>query len=271
MFGNVVLGIDKDRFEHSLSAVKAAKGAKLDIDLTAEDLLEVVAAFKKVIRDVTGQEFPQDARDQLAMSRDAVFRSWNNDRAIYYRKQRSIPDDLGTAVNVQAMVFGNKGANSATGVGFTRNPSTGTREFYGEYLLNAQGEDVVAGIRTPEPIVHLGTELPKVYEELRTHTDRLERHYRDVQDFEFTVEEGKLYMLQTRRGQRTAQAAVKIAVDMVAEGLITKEEALMRVEPEQLEPAAPPPHRPDREDQGSRAGIGGVARRGGRQGRLRSG
>jgi pyruvate, orthophosphate dikinase len=234
MFGNVVLGIDKDRFEHALSGIKAAKGAKLDIDLTPEHLLEVVDAFKKVIREATGQDFPQDPREQLAMSRDAVFRSWNNDRAIFYRKQRGIPDELGTAVNVQAMVFGNKGTSSATGVGFTRNPSTGVREFYGEYLLNAQGEDVVAGIRTPEPIVHLRDQMPKVYEELRAHTDRLEHHYRDVQDFEFTVEEGKLYMLQTRRGQRTAQAAVKIAVDMVAEGLITKEEGLMRVEPEQL-------------------------------------
>jgi pyruvate,orthophosphate dikinase len=234
MFGNVVLGIDKDRFEHSLSAIKAAKGAKLDIDLTPEDLLDVVQAFQKVIRETTGQDFPQDPREQLAMARDAVFRSWNNDRAIYYRKQRGIPDDLGTAVNVQAMVFGNKGANSATGVGFTRNPSTGAREFYGEYLMNAQGEDVVAGIRTPEPILHLAKQLPQVYEELRAHTDRLEHHYRDVQDFEFTVEEGKLYMLQTRRGQRTAQAAVKIAVDMVVEGLISKDEALMRVEPEQL-------------------------------------
>jgi pyruvate, orthophosphate dikinase len=234
MFGNVVLGIDKEEFEHRLRALKSARGAKSDLDLNADDLKKVVAEFKGVIRGATGKDFPQEPREQLAMARDAVFRSWNNDRAIYYRRQKGIPDAIGTAVNVQAMVFGNKGARSATGVGFTRNPSTGVNEFYGEYLMNAQGEDVVAGIRTPEPISHLGDQLPDAYGELRSFTDRLERHYRDVQDFEFTIEEGRLYMLQTRRGQRTAQAAVRIAVDMVNEGLITKDEALMRVEPEQL-------------------------------------
>ena len=234
MFGNVVLGIEKEEFEQRLRAAKTARGAKSDLDLTEDDLKKVVGAFKEVIREKTGRDFPQDPREQLAMARDGVFRSWNNDRAIYYRRQKGIPDDIGTAVNVQAMVFGNKGTRSATGVGFTRNPSTGVKEFYGEYLMNAQGEDVVAGIRTPEPITHLKDRLPEAYQELRDFTDRLERHYRDVQDFEFTIEEGRLYMLQTRRGQRTAQAAVGIAVDMVNEGLIAKEEALMRVEPEQL-------------------------------------
>ena len=235
MFGNVVLGIEKEEFEHRLSKHKEKRGAKSDIDLDADDLKEVVRVFKGVIAEKTGREFPQEPRAQLDMARDAVFRSWNNDRAIYYRKQKGIPDDLGTAVNVQAMVFGNMGPSSATGVGFTRDPATGAKEFYGEYLMNAQGEDVVAGIRTPEPIRHLERQMKEVYAQLRSFTDRLERHYRDVQDFEFTVEEGTLYMLQTRRGQRTAQAAVKIAVDMVREGLITKEEALMRVEPAQLD------------------------------------
>jgi pyruvate,orthophosphate dikinase len=235
MFGNVVMGIEKDAFEHRLNTIKGKRGAKTDLDLTTEDLKELVGIYKNVIREAAGRDFPQDPHEQLDMSRDAVFRSWNNDRAIYYRKQRRIPHDLGTAVNVQAMVFGNKGEGSATGVGFTRNPATGSKEFYGEYLMNAQGEDVVAGIRTPEPITRLKERMEAVYTQLREITDRLEKHYKDVQDFEFTVEDGKLYMLQTRRGQRTAQAAVKIAVDMVQEGLITREEALMRVEAEQLD------------------------------------
>ncbi len=234
MFGNVVLGVDKDHFEHHLKAIKTTRGIESDLDLTTEDLKEAVAGFKKIIRDASGSDFPQDPRAQLDAARDAVFRSWNNDRAIYYRDKNKIPHDLGTAVNVQAMVFGNMGPTCATGVGFTRNPSTGIREFYGEYLLNAQGEDVVAGIRTPEPITKLGEQMPEVYKQLREITDRLERHYRDIQDFEFTVENHRLYMLQTRRGQRTALAAVRIAVEMVSEGLISKEEALMRVEPAQL-------------------------------------
>jgi pyruvate,orthophosphate dikinase len=235
MFGNVVLGIDKDLFEGRLARLKQDKGASTDLDLTTDDLMEVVKGFQSLIREKSGSDFPQDPRAQLDMARDAVFRSWNNDRAVYYRKKNAIPDDLGTGVNVQAMVYGNKGPNSATGVGFTRDPATGEKRFYGEYLLNAQGEDVVAGVRTPEPIAHLEKQMPEVYAQLRDFTDRLEKHYRDVQDFEFTVEEGTLYMLQTRRGQRTAQAAVKIAVDMVAEGLITREEALMRLEPTQLD------------------------------------
>ncbi len=235
MFGNVVLEIPKDEFEHIFEARKKKVKAKYDTDLTAEDLKAVIAEYKKLIQKKTGQPFPQDAHQQLTMARDAVFRSWWNPRAAHYRKMNKIADDLGTAVNVQAMVFGNLGETSATGVGFTRNPATGEKEFYGEFLINAQGEDVVAGIRTPKPIQELRTLLPEVYEQLRQITANLERHYRDVQDFEFTIQEGKLYMLQTRNGKRTGPAAVKIAVDMLEEGLITKEEALMRVEPNQLD------------------------------------
>ncbi len=235
MFGNVVLEIPKDEFEHIFEARKKKVKAKYDTDLGAEDLKAVIADYKKLIQKKTGKPFPQDAHEQLTMARDAVFRSWWNPRAAHYRKMNKIPDDLGTAVNVQAMVFGNLGETSATGVGFTRNPATGEKEFYGEFLINAQGEDVVAGIRTPKPIQELRTLMPEVYEQLRQITANLERHYRDVQDFEFTIQEGKLYMLQTRNGKRTGPAAVKIAVDMVEEGLITKEEALMRVEPNQLE------------------------------------
>ncbi|MGB9677816.1 MAG: pyruvate, phosphate dikinase, partial [Candidatus Ratteibacteria bacterium] len=191
--------------------------------------------YKKIYKEKTGREFPQDPMEQLKMAINAVFESWNNPRAITYRKLNKIPDDLGTAVNIVTMVFGNMGSDSGTGVGFTRNPSTGEKEFYGEYLTNAQGEDVVAGIRTPKPISELEKEMPEVYKQLREITDRLEKHYRDVQDFEFTIEKGKLYMLQTRTGKRTPLAAVKIAVDMVKEGLITKEEAIMRVEPSQID------------------------------------
>lgn len=235
MFGNVVLGIEKEEFEHIISDMKKKKKVKLDIELTSEDLKGLVTKFKAKVKQKTKRDFPQDPFEQLRMARDAVFNSWNNPRAITYRKLNDIPNNLGTAVNIQAMVFGNMGDTSATGVGFTRNPSTGAKEFYGEYLTNAQGEDVVAGIRTPHPIADLEKEMPAVYRQLREITDRLEKHYRDVQDFEFTIQEGKLYMLQTRTGKRTAQAAVKIAVDMVNEGLITKEEAVLRVEPASLD------------------------------------
>ncbi len=235
MFGNVVMGIEKDQFEHIIHEVKKKKKVNLDIELTAEDLKGLVAKFKVKVKQITKREFPQDPWEQLLMARDAVFGSWNNPRAITYRRLNDIPGNLGTAVNVQSMVFGNMGETSATGVGFTRNPSTGAREFYGEYLTNAQGEDVVAGIRTPHPIADLEKEMPQVYRQLRDITSRLEKHYRDVQDFEFTVQEGTLFMLQTRTGKRTAQAAVKIAVDMVGEGLITKEEAVLRVEPASLD------------------------------------
>jgi len=234
MFGNVVLGLEKEDFEEILSKKKEEVGVKLDTELTAEDLKDLILRYKAFVREKIGEDFPQDARVQLDMARDAVFKSWNNPRAITYRKLNKISDDLGTAVNVQAMVFGNMGDDCATGVGFTRNPSTGEKVFYGEYLTNAQGEDVVAGIRTPKPIAELEKDMPDVYKQLREITSKLEKHYKDVQDFEFTIERGKLYMLQTRNGKRTAQAAVKIAVDMVKEGLITKEEALLRVDPDSL-------------------------------------
>ncbi len=235
MFGNVVEGIEKSDFEHILEGQKHKKNVKLDTDLKVEDLKAIVEGYKKLFESRTGHPFPQDPWKQLEGARNAVFKSWNNARAIYYRKQNKISDDLGTGVTVQSMVFGNMGDDCATGVGFTRNPSTGQKEFYGEYLTNAQGEDVVAGIRTPKPITEMGAEMPPVYKQLREITSRLEKHYRDIQDFEFTIEKGILYMLQTRTGKRTAPAAIKIAVDMVKEKLITKEEALMRVEPEQLD------------------------------------
>jgi len=235
MYGNVVLGISKEDFDHIFEARKKKSKAKLDTDLDEKALRQVVADYKKLVQKKTGKSFPQDARAQLQGARDAVFRSWNNPRANHYRRMNSIPDDLGTGVNVQAMVFGNLGETSGTGVGFTRNPATGEKEFYGEFLMNAQGEDVVAGIRTPVPITELQKIMPEVYQQLRDITSRLERHYKDVQDFEFTIQEGKLYMLQTRNGKRTGKAALKIAVDMVNEGLLTRDEALLRVEASQLD------------------------------------
>ncbi len=234
MFGSVVLEIPKQEFEHVFDGQKKKRGFKLDTELNAEDLKEVIAGYKKLVRKKLGKDFPQDPRQQLTMAIEAVFRSWYNPRATTYRRLNKIPEDLGTAVNVQAMVFGNMGETSGTGVGFTRNPATGAKEFYGEFLINAQGEDVVAGVRTPVPIKELEKIMPDVYNQLREIATRLEQHYKDVQDFEFTIQEGKLYMLQTRNGKRTGNAAVKIAVDMVEEGLLTPAEALLRVEPEQL-------------------------------------
>jgi pyruvate,orthophosphate dikinase len=234
MFGNVVLEIPKSAFDEVFDAKKKQKKTKLDTDLDAQALKEVIAEYKKVVKKHTKHDFPQDAHDQLVMARDAVFRSWQNDRAKHYRRINNISDDLGTAVNVQAMVFGNLGDTSGTGVGFTRNPAVGNKEFYGEFLMNAQGEDVVSGVRTPVPILELQKEMPTVYDQLREITTRLEKHYRDMQDFEFTIQEGKLYMLQTRNGKRTGLAAVRVAIQMVEEGLITKEEAIFRVEPNQL-------------------------------------
>ncbi len=234
MFGNVVLEIEKEEFEKIFDAKKKQNKAKLDTDLDAKALKEVIAEYKKVVKKHTKRDFPQDSHDQLVMARDAVFRSWQNDRAKHYRRINNISDDLGTAVNVQAMVFGNLGDTSGTGVGFTRNPAIGNKEFYGEFLMNAQGEDVVAGIRTPVPILELEKIMPDVYRQLREITSRLEKHYRDMQDFEFTIQEGKLYMLQTRNGKRTGLAAVRVAIQMVEEGLISKEEAIFRVEPNQL-------------------------------------
>jgi pyruvate, orthophosphate dikinase len=234
MFGAVVMDIPKPAFDEVFDAKKKQKKARLDTGLDAKALKEVIEEYKKVVKKHTKQEFPQDPHQQLVMARDAVFRSWQNDRAKYYRRINNIDDMLGTAVNVQAMVFGNLGDTSGTGVGFTRNPATGVKEFYGEFLMNAQGEDVVAGIRTPVPILELQKVMPSVYDQLREITTRLEKHYRDIQDFEFTIQEGKLYMLQTRNGKRTGRAAVRIAIQMVEEGLITKEEAIFRVEPNQL-------------------------------------
>ena len=247
MFGNVVLGIDKDVFENVITKKKRERQVRQDSSLSADDLKDIVRKFKGIVRRRSGEPFPDDPMVQLRMSRDAVFRSWNNPRAITYRKLNDITGDSGTAVNVQTMVFGNLGEDSGTGVGFTRNPATGDKEFYGEYLINAQGEDVVAGIRTPEPIKRLQTVMPKVYKQLRDITNRLEKHYRDVQDFEFTIEEGTLYMLQTRAGKRTTPAAVKIAVDMVKEKLITREEALLRIRPEDLDQLLHPRISPDAE------------------------
>jgi pyruvate,orthophosphate dikinase len=235
MFSDVVLGIDKENFEDIFDQAKRERGAASDLDLKPEDLKDVCGRFKSIVKGRTRKEFPQDPQVQLALARDAVFQSWNNERARYYRKTNNIPDDIGTAVNVQAMVFGNMGNDCATGVGFTRNPATGAKEFYGEYLVNAQGEDVVAGIRTPRPIRDLNKEMPRVFHQLEKITAKLERHFQDVQDFEFTVEGGRLYMLQTRSGKRTANAAMKIAVDMVKEKLITREEAVMRLEPQYID------------------------------------
>jgi pyruvate,orthophosphate dikinase len=235
MYGNVVLGIDKDHFEHELTAVKKAKKAVADVDLDEKALDDVIVRFKGVVQKATGKPFPQDPREQLLGARDAVFKSWMNPRAVTYRKLNDIPRDLGTAVNVQSMVFGNMGDSSATGVGFTRNPSTGAKEFYGEFLQNAQGEDVVAGTRTPHPIADLEKLMPEAYRQLREITTRLERHYKDVQDFEFTIQENKLYMLQTRNGKRTGLAAIHIAVDLVDEGILTPREAVAKVEPASLD------------------------------------
>lgn len=235
MFGDVVLEISKKSFEDILKDVKRRNNVTNDFELSEKNLEEVMTNYKKLVRDQTGRDFPQDVRQQLFMAITAVFKSWDNPRAITYRRLNHIPHDLGTAVNVQMMVFGNFGEDSATGVGFTRNPATGEKELYGEFLYNAQGEDVVAGIRTPSPIKDLREKMPEVYSELEEITTRLEKHYQDIQDFEFTVQEKKLFMLQTRSGKRTGWAAVRIAVDMVEEDLIDKKNALFLVEPEALD------------------------------------
>jgi len=235
MFGDVVLGVDHYHFEQIISDHKEKHGYQLDTDMTAEDWKEVIVAFKRLVETQTKEPFPENPEDQLRRAIIAVFSSWNNHRAKIYRKINKIPDELGTAVNVQLMVFGNMGDDSGTGVAFTRNPSTGQKEIYGEFLVNAQGEDVVAGIRTPQPINELKEQLPSIYEQFVGICGQLEQHYRDMQDIEFTVERGKLYILQTRAGKRTAEAAVKIAVQMVGEGIITREEALLRINPEQLD------------------------------------
>ena len=235
MFADVAMGLDKNKFEEVLTAKKDEKGVKTDHDLDAEDFVDVVEKYKKVYKELAGVEFPQDPRKQLDLAISAVFSSWNNPRAILYRKLNEIDDKMGTAVNVQTMVFGNMGETSGTGVAFSRNPATGENVLYGEYLMNAQGEDVVAGVRTPEPISHLHELMPEVYDEFYNTAQTLEKHYKDMQDMEFTIQEGKLFLLQTRNGKRTAQAAVQVAVDMVEEGLVDEKEALLRVNPQDLD------------------------------------
>jgi pyruvate,orthophosphate dikinase len=235
MFSDVVMGIEKNKFEHLLQTMKNNKGVKLDTDLNADDLKNLVVQYKDLYKKEMGKDFPQNPREQLMEAVKAVFRSWDNPRAIYYRRMNDIPSDWGTAVNVQEMVYGNMGEDSGTGVAFTRNPSTGEKKLYGEFLMNAQGEDVVAGIRTPQSIDQLKDTNPEAYDQFVKIAHTLENHYRDMQDMEFTIERGKLFMLQTRNGKRTAQAALKIAVDLVSEGMITKEEAILKVDPKQLD------------------------------------
>ena len=235
MFADVVKGYPKSSFERYFDKIKEEKGVKNDLELTADDMVEVTIKFKENYKELAGEEFPQDPKVQLLEAVKAVFRSWMNERAIVYRRLNDIPSDWGTAVNVQEMVYGNRGNDCGTGVAFTRNPATGEKKLYGEYLINAQGEDVVAGIRTPEPISKLESDMPEVYNQFVKIANMLENHYKDMQDMEFTIENGKLFMLQTRNGKRTAQAALKIAVDLVSEGMITKEEALLKVEPKQLD------------------------------------
>jgi pyruvate, orthophosphate dikinase len=234
MFGNVVMGIGFDHFEEALEEMKKERGIELDTEMTATDWAKLVEVFKEIVREKKGEDFPQDPATQLKLSVEAVFKSWTNKRAVTYRNLNDLPHDMGTAVNVQTMVFGNMGETSGTGVAFTRDPSTGENKFYGEFLINAQGEDVVAGIRTPEEISALEEKMPRIYEQLFKIQKQLEKHYRDMQDLEFTIEDGKLWILQTRGGKRTAAAAIKIAVDMVKEGSIDKHEALKRMDANQL-------------------------------------
>src|SRR5690554_1940739 len=235
MFADVVMEIAKQDFEEILHEMKEEKGVELDTQLTADDLKELVVKFKELYKSKHGEDFPQDAREQLIEAVTAVFRSWDNPRANVYRRMNDIPSRWGTAVNVQEMVFGNKGETSGSGVAFSRNPATGEKKIFAEYLMNAQGEDVVAGIRTPQPIEELDKQMPETYKEFVDIVNKLENHYHDMQDMEFTIEEGKLYFLQTRNGKRTAQAALKIAVDMVEEGLVTKEQAILMMDPKQLD------------------------------------
>ncbi len=235
MFADVVKGYPKNSFDKILDDMKKEKGVSQDTELTAEDMMELTEKFKTIYKELSGVDFPQNPKEQLLEAVKAVFRSWNNERAIIYRRMNDIPSSWGTAVNVQEMVYGNRGETSGTGVAFTRNPATGEKKLFGEYLINAQGEDVVAGIRTPQPIGTLKEVMPEVYEEFDRIAHILENHYKDMQDMEFTIENGKLFMLQTRNGKRTAQAALKIAVDLVDEGMLTKEEAILKVEPKQLD------------------------------------
>ena len=235
MFSDVVMEVPKSYFEKIIDEIKEKRGIKYDTELTEDDLKELIVRFKQVYKENKNQDFPQEPKEQLIEAVKAVFRSWDNPRAIVYRRMNDIPGDWGTAVNVQTMVFGNKGMTSGTGVAFTRNPSTGEKGIYGEYLINAQGEDVVAGVRTPQPISKLEEDLPECYKQFMELALKLENHYRDMQDMEFTIEEGKLYFLQTRNGKRTAQAAIKIACDLVDENMITPQEAVMRIDAKSLD------------------------------------
>ncbi|MGC9319626.1 MAG: pyruvate, phosphate dikinase, partial [Armatimonadota bacterium] len=255
MFADVVKGADRELFEEALSEVKEDEGVEEDVDVSAEGLKRVVEKEKEIYQRIVGEEFPTDPRDQLMQAVEAVFASWDNDRAIAYREIHGIPHSLGTAVNVQMMVFGNLGENSGTGVAFTRNPATGEKEIYGDFLFNAQGEDVVAGIRTPLSIDELERQMPEIYEQFVDICEKLEQFYHDMEDVEFTVEQGKLWMLQTRDGKRTAQAAIKIASDMVEEGLVTKEEAVMMVEPSQLDQILHPQFDPQTKPESITTGV----------------
>jgi len=245
MFSDVVMEVSKSLFEKEIDAIKEKKGIKYDVEMTADDLKELIKRFKKIYKDAMGEDFPQEPKVQLIEAVRAVFRSWDNERAIVYRRMNDIPGDWGTAVNVQSMVFGNMGDRSGTGVAFTRNPATGEKGIFGEYLINAQGEDVVAGVRTPQPISKLAEDMPEVYKQFMGIARKLENHYRDMQDMEFTIEEGKLYFLQTRNGKRTAAAALQIACDLVDEGKISLKEAVMRIEPKSLDQLLHPNFDPD--------------------------
>jgi pyruvate,orthophosphate dikinase len=256
MFGDVVMGVDPQLFEDALTAKKQEVGAALDTDLSADDLRDLTVRLKTLLAEHAGEQFPADPMKQLHLAIQAVFKSWDNHRARVYRRTQGIPDDLGTAVNVQTMVFGNKGEESGTGVAFTRDPSTGENSFYGEFLMNAQGEDVVAGVRHPRPLQELGEVMPEALEQLHQIRETLEKHYRDMQDLEFTIEDRKLYMLQTRNGKRTAPAALRMAAEMVAEGLISKEEAVLRVDPSQLDQLLHPRLDPKAEVQVLATGLG---------------
>ncbi len=256
MFSDVVMGISRSHFEEAFEAVKTERGIEADLDLNADDLERIENEFKAIYAREKGEPFPQDVKEQLILSIEAVFRSWNTDRAVYYRKMHNIPAHWGTAVNVQEMVYGNMGETSGTGVAFSRNPATGENKLYGEYLMNAQGEDVVAGVRTPFPIDHLADQMPEVYQQFADIAHQLERHYGDMQDLEFTIENGKLFILQTRNGKRTATAALQIAVDLVAEGLISREEALLSIDPKQLDALLHPAFDPKALEAGKRIAKG---------------
>ncbi|NLK02416.1 MAG: pyruvate, phosphate dikinase, partial [Clostridiaceae bacterium] len=245
MFSDVVMEIERSYFEAKMDELKERVGVDNDTDLDADDMAELADTYLRIYERIKGKPFPEDPKEQLLLSIAAVFRSWNNDRAIYYRRMHNLPSSWGTAVNVQEMVYGNMGDTSGTGVAFSRNPATGENVLYGEYLINAQGEDVVAGVRTPQLISQLKEQMPDIYYEFERLADELERHYGDMQDLEFTIEEGKLFILQTRGGKRTATAALQVAVDMVAEGIITKEKALDKIDPNSLDTLLHPTFRPE--------------------------